>query len=82
MILIGAVIAGAFVGFVGWFAWEIHQAPLVDDVPYEFMPDDDCVIVAAQGVEIPVSWLAQPDDLDDVLATLLEIDQLGTGATA
>lgn len=77
------IVAGAVVaGLVAWFVRAVLTAPVVNEWPAACAPRRDEVIVTPQGVEIPVAWLANAEDLDEVVATLRDIDRLGTGAAA
>lgn len=78
--MIGILAGAAIATLVIWMAREIRGAPLVDERrPVRHVGFDD-ILITPQGVEIPVAWLASPDDIDDVLACLEEIDRMGAAA--
>ncbi len=72
--------AGAawILAYAAWLTREVRNAPLVDEQGRTIHPVSfDDVLITPQGVEIPVAWLASPDDIGEVLATLAEIDLMG-----
>lgn len=77
--LVGAGITWVVLCTAG-FARAIHNAPVIDE-PVRYVQAED-ILITPHGVEIPLSWVACEADVDEILATLHEIDQLGTGATA
>jgi hypothetical protein len=77
-VLFGAAVAAALI----WVRGTLRLPAAVDDSeppPIRCLFDDD-VLVTPQGVEIPVAWIANDADLDEVLATLQEIDSMGAVA--
>lgn len=75
------IFAAGFVAYAAWVARAARTAPVVDENerPIRVVGFDD-VLITPQGVEIPIAWLANGDDLDEVLETLREIDRMGAAA--
>ena len=73
----GLLVGGAIAWFGIWLAGFLRATR---EPPSLHLTDD--VLITPHGVEIPLAWVACEEDVDEILATLEEIDRLGTGATA